>query len=249
MQQKNQSMTIWRWSVICRCTRTLTLQRHPDTANTQSYVYYIHFDAYHYCFASTHQRNSSSDLAYFPKCKISQQLQDEYTDNLCNSCCIYLCTSSASVFYLRHVGSAPQWENCCDCRAIECHCFIHVSWRNSRSSATTKWNVKAWAFEIIFIEWKGYAWRSFVDISGFTAWSSVRDPTQVFSLLEALYKVFDSMAIRRRVFKVETVGDCYVAVTGLPEPQKDHYYGKICKRYNEHYGESYERARTQKSIR
>ena len=89
----------------------------------------------------------------------------------------------------------------------------------------------------------------FADISGFTAWSSVRDPTQVFSLLEALYKVFDSMAIRRRVFKVETVGDCYVAVTGLPEPQKDHYYGKICKRYNEHYGESYERARTQKSIR
>ena len=62
----------------------------------------------------------------------------------------------------------------------------------------------------------------FADICGFTAWSSVRDPTQVFSLLEAVYKAFDDIASRRRVFKVETVGDCYVAVTGLPEPQKDH---------------------------
>ena len=62
----------------------------------------------------------------------------------------------------------------------------------------------------------------FADISGFTAWSSVRDPSQVFSLLEAVYKAFDDIASRRRVFKVETVGDCYVAVTGLPEPRKDH---------------------------
>jgi class 3 adenylate cyclase len=62
----------------------------------------------------------------------------------------------------------------------------------------------------------------FADISGFTAWSSVRDPTQVFSLLEAVYKAFDTIANRRRVFKVETVGDCYVAVTGLPEARNDH---------------------------
>eukprot|EP00934_Nitzschia_sp_Nitz4_P008929 Nitzschia sp. Nitz4//scaffold100_size80364//3224//7079//NITZ4_005332-RA/size80364-augustus-gene-0.10-mRNA-1//-1//CDS//3329532058//8919//frame0 len=62
----------------------------------------------------------------------------------------------------------------------------------------------------------------FADIAGFTAWSSVREPSQVFTLLETVYRAFDIIAKKRRVFKVETVGDCYVAVTGLPEPRKDH---------------------------
>ena len=62
----------------------------------------------------------------------------------------------------------------------------------------------------------------FADIVGFTAWSSVREPSQVFLLLESLFRAFDDCASRRRVFKVETVGDCYVAVTGLPDPRKDH---------------------------
>jgi class 3 adenylate cyclase len=64
----------------------------------------------------------------------------------------------------------------------------------------------------------------FADIAGFTAWSSVREPSQVFTLLETVYQAFDTIAKRRRVFKVETVGDCYVAVTGLPEPRKDHAF-------------------------
>lgn len=62
----------------------------------------------------------------------------------------------------------------------------------------------------------------FADIEGFTAWSSVREPSQVFTLLETLYAAMDATATRRRVFKVETVGDCYVAVCGLPEPKADH---------------------------
>jgi class 3 adenylate cyclase len=62
----------------------------------------------------------------------------------------------------------------------------------------------------------------FADLVGFTAWSSVREPTQVFTLLETIYRAYDAIARRRRVFKVETVGDCYVAVAGLPEARKDH---------------------------
>jgi len=63
----------------------------------------------------------------------------------------------------------------------------------------------------------------FADISGFTAWSSAREPAAVFTLLETIYRAFDDIAKRRRVFKVEVVGDCYVAVCGLPDPRKDHY--------------------------
>ena len=53
----------------------------------------------------------------------------------------------------------------------------------------------------------------FADIVGFTAWASTREPPQVFRLLESIYSAFDVIAEQRRVFKVETVGDCYVAVT------------------------------------
>ena len=62
----------------------------------------------------------------------------------------------------------------------------------------------------------------FADISGFTAWSSEREPIQVFQLLEALYAAFDEAGKRLGVFKVETIGDCYVAVLGLPSPHKAH---------------------------
>jgi Adenylate and Guanylate cyclase catalytic domain len=42
----------------------------------------------------------------------------------------------------------------------------------------------------------------FADIVGFTAWSSQREPTQVFALLETLFRAFDKIAKRLNVFKV-----------------------------------------------
>ena len=62
----------------------------------------------------------------------------------------------------------------------------------------------------------------FADISGFTAWSSQREPFQVFSLLEKIYGAFDKLAHRYGIFKVETIGDCYVA-------GKFATYMKICR--------------------
>jgi class 3 adenylate cyclase len=44
----------------------------------------------------------------------------------------------------------------------------------------------------------------------------------VFTLLETVYRAFDQIARKRNVFKIETIGDSYVAVTGLPDPNPNH---------------------------
>jgi hypothetical protein len=62
----------------------------------------------------------------------------------------------------------------------------------------------------------------FADIRGFTNWSSSRPPNEVFLLLESIYGAFDKLAKSFGVFKVETIGDTYVAVSGLPLPRTNH---------------------------
>lgn len=51
----------------------------------------------------------------------------------------------------------------------------------------------------------------FAELVGFTAWSSQHEPTQVFLLLQEIYQAFDKEAKKRGVFKIESIGDCYVA--------------------------------------
>ena len=60
------------------------------------------------------------------------------------------------------------------------------------------------------------------NISGFTAWSSQREPPQIIMLLETIYGAFDKIANNYGVYNVETVGDLYVAVCGLPELCNSH---------------------------
>ncbi|GKY91562.1 hypothetical protein MPSEU_000128100 [Mayamaea pseudoterrestris] len=61
----------------------------------------------------------------------------------------------------------------------------------------------------------------FADIAGFTAWSSARQPTEVFMLLETLYGNFDIIAEKYGIFKVET--SKYAWAWGLPKTHKDSY--------------------------
>ena len=52
----------------------------------------------------------------------------------------------------------------------------------------------------------------YADIVGFTAWSSIRSPREVVGMLSELFTRFDKQCIENNVYKVHTIGDCYVAM-------------------------------------
>eukprot|EP00798_Chlamydomonas_sp_ICE-L_P019701 gene19701-26393_t len=55
----------------------------------------------------------------------------------------------------------------------------------------------------------------FADVVGFTKACTEMEPEQVMSFLNVLFKSFDDLLHIHNVFKLETVGDCYVAVAGI----------------------------------
>jgi class 3 adenylate cyclase len=62
----------------------------------------------------------------------------------------------------------------------------------------------------------------FIDMVGFTPFSAKADPRAVVGILNAVFSKIDQLSGRFGMEKIKTIGDCYMAVAGIPIPAPDH---------------------------
>jgi adenylate cyclase len=65
----------------------------------------------------------------------------------------------------------------------------------------------------------------FADIAGFTPLSESMAPEDVVRLLDRAFTVFDGLAEEHHLEKIKTIGDAYMAASGLLEPREHHQEG------------------------
>lgn len=62
----------------------------------------------------------------------------------------------------------------------------------------------------------------FIDFSGFTRLVETMEPASVIDQLDQHFTKFDDIMARHRLEKLKTIGDAYLAVGGVPEPNRSH---------------------------
>ncbi|CAB9526418.1 Receptor-type guanylate cyclase gcy [Seminavis robusta] len=69
----------------------------------------------------------------------------------------------------------------------------------------------------------------FSDIVGFTDISSTLPPAKVAGMLHRLYKKLDRLSIKHDIYKVETIGDAFMAVANLVKDQEEDHAKRIAE--------------------
>jgi adenylate cyclase len=62
----------------------------------------------------------------------------------------------------------------------------------------------------------------FADVVNFTPFARRLAPAEVVGLLDQLFSYFDTLVERHGLEKIKTIGDCYMAAAGVPDPCPDH---------------------------
>jgi adenylate cyclase len=62
----------------------------------------------------------------------------------------------------------------------------------------------------------------FADVVDFTPLAQRLAPAEVVGILDQLFSRFDTLLERHGLEKIKTIGDCYMAAAGVPDPSPDH---------------------------
>ncbi len=62
----------------------------------------------------------------------------------------------------------------------------------------------------------------FADLVGFTNFASDKTATETVKVLNQIFSRFDQLSLQHGLEKIKTIGDAYMVVGGLPEPQENH---------------------------
>jgi PAS domain S-box-containing protein len=62
----------------------------------------------------------------------------------------------------------------------------------------------------------------FADVVNFTQLSSQLAPEELVQMLDEVFSCFDKLVEQHGLEKIKTIGDCYMAVAGVPNPRPDH---------------------------
>jgi class 3 adenylate cyclase len=66
------------------------------------------------------------------------------------------------------------------------------------------------------------------DLKGFTAMSTRMSPSRLVSFINMVYTSFDRLLLRHSLFKLEVIGDAYLAVSGMTDEESKRDGGRTC---------------------